>query len=134
MKERNEISYILVGEKRNNIWLAKMHWYTKGSPTSVTFDWQRVMTREEKHGDVVGFFHSHPKGFKNPSNRDDKTMDAWVTCFGKPLICAIEESGVINAWLYRGGEDLEKNKSKTLEEMSLSSAQRFRNQWMVITE
>ncbi|MBY0549018.1 MAG: Mov34/MPN/PAD-1 family protein [Candidatus Obscuribacterales bacterium] len=85
-----EQSAVLLGEYRSGIWLATMKWITQGTHDSVSFDWALVLTREEKHGDVLGFFHTHPAGHFVPSQRDHKTMSSWVSCFGKPLLCLIE--------------------------------------------
>ena len=99
-KETKEIAYVLIGEVKNGILLAKMSWRTRGTESSVLFDGARVLAREESHGDLVGFFHTHPEGFTQPSKRDDDTMAAWCFCFGKPLLCAISTSAGLRAWIY----------------------------------
>jgi hypothetical protein len=60
-----------------------------GEVCRVCFDGDRVLRREERRGDVVGFFHTHPGMAAVPSVRDLRTMRAWCTCFGKPLLCVI---------------------------------------------
>jgi proteasome lid subunit RPN8/RPN11 len=55
----------------------------------VRFDGDRVLRREERRHDVVGFFHTHPGMVAVPSVRDLRTMRAWCSCFGKPLLCVI---------------------------------------------
>lgn len=65
---------------------------TTGDAISVTLDWQWALNREEKKGDVIGFWHTHPSGNLEPSKRDIKTMQAWISCFGKPLLCVIQNS------------------------------------------
>lgn len=99
-KDTREIAYVLIGENKNGILLAKMSWKTRGTEASVLFDGARVLAREESHGDLVGFFHTHPEGFTTPSKRDDDTMLAWSFCFGKPLLCAIGTSMGVRAWVY----------------------------------
>jgi len=63
---------------------------TMGNAVSVKFDWNWVLKREEKKGDVLGFWHTHPDGNLKPSVRDRKTMEGWINCFGKPLYCVIQ--------------------------------------------
>jgi proteasome lid subunit RPN8/RPN11 len=55
----------------------------------VGFDGAWVLKREEKYGDVAGFLHTHPDGLPAPSSRDIRTMRAWCSAFGKPLLCLI---------------------------------------------
>jgi proteasome lid subunit RPN8/RPN11 len=55
----------------------------------VRFDGAGVLRREEARGDVLGFFHTHPDGAPSPSARDVRTMRAWCSSFGKPLLCVI---------------------------------------------
>lgn len=95
-----EVAYVLLGEYLGGIWQARMVWRTRGTEVSVKFDGQRVLEREENFGDVIGFYHTHPEGFVHPSGRDDKTMEAWCLCFGKPMLCVIETSAGINGWIY----------------------------------
>lgn len=73
---------------------------TEGEPASVEFDHDWILEREETKGDVVGFYHSHPSGMPNPSERDHRTMRAWVASFGKPLLCLIEADGNVAAYNY----------------------------------
>jgi len=63
--------------------------HSNGERFSVRFDGAWVLEREEKHGDVVGFLHTHPGGPPAPSARDVRTMRAWCSAFGKPLLCLI---------------------------------------------
>jgi hypothetical protein len=37
----------------------------------------------------MGFLHTHPDGPARPSARDVRTMRAWCSAFGKPLLCVI---------------------------------------------
>jgi proteasome lid subunit RPN8/RPN11 len=63
-----------------------------------------VLSREESRGDVVGFYHTHPGGLPTPSQRDLKTMRAWVGSFGKPLLCLIESDGELAAYRFDDDE------------------------------
>jgi hypothetical protein len=117
-----EVGYVLLGETKCGIWHARMTWRRSGTPSSVDFDWQRVLTREENLGDVVGFYHTHPSGFTTPSSRDDKTMDGWSTCFGKPLLCLIAEGDQVNGWIYD---------ASLATKTKVDKVQFFKNNWLV---
>jgi proteasome lid subunit RPN8/RPN11 len=79
----------LVGQQRGRIWYARRVHHRRGTATSVQFDGLGVLHREESQGDVLGFFHTHPAGPPRPSARDVRTMRAWCSAFGKPLLCVI---------------------------------------------
>ena len=96
----NEICYVLVGQQRNGIWVGRLLQRREGKATSVSFDWGWVMVREESFGDVIGFYHTHPTGSLLPSQRDVRTMQAWVDCFGKPLLCAIQSGERLAGYLF----------------------------------
>ena len=84
-----EQCWTLVGQRRGRIWYGRRVRPTRGERTSVHFDGSWVLGREETHGDVLGFFHTHPDGPPSPSTRDVRTMRAWCSAFGKPLVCLI---------------------------------------------
>jgi proteasome lid subunit RPN8/RPN11 len=84
-----EQCWILLGEHRGQIWLCRRVRRTAGERVSVRFDGAWALDREEKHGDVVGFLHTHPDGPASPSTRDVRTMRGWCSAFGKPLVCLI---------------------------------------------
>lgn len=84
-----EQCWILLGEHRGRIWRCRRMLPVSGERASVRFDGAWVLSREETHGDVVGFLHTHPDGPATPSGRDVRTMRAWCGAFGKPLLCVI---------------------------------------------
>ena len=84
-----EQCWTLVGNRRGRIWYARRVRRSSGARASVTFDGAWVLQREEDRGDVVGFLHTHPDGPTTPSDRDVRTMRAWCSAFGKPLLCLI---------------------------------------------
>ncbi len=122
---RNEESCVLVGSRKGGIWLGRLCKRQQGEAASVEFDWAWVLEREERRGDVIGFWHTHPFGLKGPSGRDIRTMNQWVDCLGKPLLCLIEVPGKLAAYLFETSEDAGR---------SLSEAQRFERGRMVIVE
>jgi proteasome lid subunit RPN8/RPN11 len=81
--------WTLVGQHRGRIWYARRIHSRAGAAFEVRFDGREVLAREERRGDVVGFFHTHPEGSPRPSRRDVRTMRAWCSSFGKPLLCVI---------------------------------------------
>jgi proteasome lid subunit RPN8/RPN11 len=97
----DEESSVLVGYRRGSLWYGRLRQRQVGTPTSVEFDWDWVLQREERYGDVIGFHHTHPPGLAAPSARDVRTMCAWVSSFGKPLLCVIESEDVLTATLFR---------------------------------
>lgn len=121
----NEEGGVLVGNRRGNIWLGRLHGRHSGGPSSVEFDWAWVLEREEKRGDVIGFWHTHPFGFDGPSGRDIRTMQGWVSCLGKPLLCLIQGQKGLVAHYFETDEDTGR---------PLAEVQRFERGVMVIIE
>ncbi len=121
----NEESGVLVGSRRGAIWLGRLCQRRQGGAASVDFDWSWVLEREERRGDVIGFWHTHPFGFAGPSRRDIRTMHAWVDCLGKPLLCLIEVPGKVAAYLYEADEKAGR---------SLAEAQRFGRGRVVVVQ
>jgi hypothetical protein len=65
---------------------------TAGEAARVEADWAWSLEREEKEGDVQGFFHTHPPAAGTaPSQTDIRSMQAWTLALGKPLLCLIAE-------------------------------------------
>ena len=120
-----ETAAVLVGQSRGGLWLARLKWPTHGSHASVDFDWQNVLAREESHGDIIGFFHTHPDGMPNPSRRDDLTMISWCSCFGKKLLCAIASVDQVRAWIYEAD-----GKAPS----AVTQISRFKGNWLVASE
>jgi len=86
-----EICYVLIGKRIGRFSLGRLVKKTTGTAASVEFDWDWVLKREEEKDDILGFWHTHLDGIE-PSERDAKTMIAWTDCFGKTLLCIIQNS------------------------------------------
>ncbi|HUG18849.1 MAG TPA: Mov34/MPN/PAD-1 family protein [Planctomycetaceae bacterium] len=102
--EHLEHCWYLTGRKQGRVWYLRRHSERTGQPHQVAFDAGEVLQREETRGDVVGFLHTHPNMPALPSTRDLKTMRAWTSCFGKPLLCLIEGSDGLQGYLYENDE------------------------------
>jgi proteasome lid subunit RPN8/RPN11 len=105
-----ERCWTLVGQRRGRIWYARRVRPTAGELLSVRYDAAWVLAREEWRGDVVGFYHTHPDGPPRPSRRDLRTMRAWCSAFGKPLLCLIASPEGIGGYRFEDdasdGEEL----------------------------
>ncbi len=94
MDRMNEQCWVLIGtySELDRLWRVKRRRQIGGSRTSVEADWAWTLAHEEQHGDVIGFWHTHPRGYGTiPSGRDVLTMRAWCSAFGKPLLCVIAD-------------------------------------------
>ena len=60
----NEECAILIGWRQGRIWYGRLRQRHEGQPASVEFDWAWVWERDERHGDVTGFYHTHPVWLK----------------------------------------------------------------------
>jgi proteasome lid subunit RPN8/RPN11 len=65
-----------------------------------------ALEREEKRHDIVGFFHTHPDGPPSPSTRDVRTMRAWCSSFGKPLLCLIRSPQGLKGYRFDDDESV----------------------------
>jgi len=99
-----EQCWLLVGQRRGPIWYARRVRRSSGERASVHFDGLWALRREESHHDVVGFYHTHPDGPACPSQRDERTMRAWCSAFGKPLLCVIASPGSLNGFRFDDDE------------------------------
>lgn len=102
---KNEESWVCTGGIEGRLWFGHLSHRSEGHPGAVEFVYKWVNEREEKQGDVVGFYHTHPGMAASPSLRDDATMHAIITSFGKPLLCLIEGANGLKAYLYYNDED-----------------------------
>jgi hypothetical protein len=94
---KNEVYLGLTGGIVGRYWFGVGQWHKEGQPAHVQFDGPRVMEREEEYGDIIGFFHTHPKMTASPSGIDYRTMGAWTVSFGKPLVCCIKGTNGLKA-------------------------------------
>ncbi len=82
-------------------WRFRRRKQSAGEAASVEAAWDWALDREERFGDVVGFFHTHPRGTDaQPSSRDMRTMNAWCRALGKPLLCIIAAGRMLNGCLF----------------------------------
>jgi proteasome lid subunit RPN8/RPN11 len=102
---KHEEAAVLIGHRRDDIWHGRLRQRWTGGASSVAFDWSWVLEREERYGDVIGFYHTHPAGLATPSQRDVRTMRAWVSCLGKPLLCLIGCADRLTATLFESDLD-----------------------------
>lgn len=106
-----EQCWTLVGERRGRVWFGRRVRRVCGEHVRVHFDGPWVLQREETRGDVLGFLHTHPDGPPAPSKRDVRTMRAWCSAFGKPLLCLIHSPEGLKGYRFTddrsSGEELE---------------------------
>jgi proteasome lid subunit RPN8/RPN11 len=105
-----EQCWTLLGEHRGRVWLCRRVRRTSGERAGVRFDGAWALRREETHGDVVGFLHTHPDGPAAPSSRDVRTMRAWCSACGKPLLCLIASPEGLRGYRF----DDDESRGKTL--------------------
>ena len=90
----NEQCWILLGKYLQDeaFWKVALCRHVSGHPSSVEADWLWTLSQEAEAGNVLGFAHTHPIGVgTTPSGRDVRTMRAWCSSLGKPLLCPIAE-------------------------------------------
>ncbi len=90
----NEQCWALTGgyDEDDKIWRVRLRRQISGQPAGVEADWKWALEQEEEIGDLAGFAHTHPVGSgTNPSARDIRTIQAWCSALGKPLLCLIAE-------------------------------------------
>jgi len=101
----NEVYHGLVGQIFGRYWWARsLNDDAEGTPGSVNFNWKVIDDRETSHGDVIGFYHTHPHFPGMPSSIDYSTMKTWLISFGRPLLCLIEGTNGLNANWFRDDE------------------------------
>jgi proteasome lid subunit RPN8/RPN11 len=106
-REPVELSWVLVGAPSEAGWWTRACRRSRGGPAQVEADWRWAFEREETHGDLAGFLHTHPGGSGvAPSERDRRTMQAWCSALGKPLLCIIREGRRTAAWLFQPRQDI----------------------------
>ncbi len=96
---------VLIGTRVNEVWLVSRQEQTSGSAAAVEADWAWALHREETCGDVMGFWHTHPAGAGvRPSERDSRTMRAWCSALGKPLLCLVAEGEAVGGQVFEDDE------------------------------
>jgi proteasome lid subunit RPN8/RPN11 len=103
-RQTAEQCWTLVGQRRGPVWYTRRVQPHTGGRTSVGFDGNRILAREEHRHDVLGFYHTHPDGPSCPSRRDVRTMRAWCSAFGKPLLCLIASPEGVRGFRFEDGE------------------------------
>ena len=73
-----------------------------GEPDKVRFDAESIIEEDDKNNNIIGWLHTHPSFYADPTGRDYDTMQAWVACLGKPLFCAIKGIDGTKFWLFSG--------------------------------
>ena len=100
-----ERCWVLTGfQDGESTWRFRRRCLSSGEAAAVEADWEWALRREERYGDVVGFFHTHPHGDPQPSSRDIRTMQAWRSALGKPLLCVIAAGRVVKGYVFANND------------------------------
>ena len=96
---------VLVGGQIEGVWQVSVREPVSGSAAAVEADWAWALDREETCGDVAGFWHTHPAGAGvSLSERDRRTMRAWCSALGKPLLCLIADGEALGGQVFDDAE------------------------------
>lgn len=82
-----EKCWFIYGVQTNQSFRGLLVYHSMGSETSVDFSYKKAMNPF-----VIGWLHTHPEGFCDTSEEDNKTMRSWVKGLNKPRICGIMTS------------------------------------------
>ena len=93
--EFKEECWIVKGIRIGGYRFGRMVYHSEGTLHSVSFSWEEAFSKT-----TLGWCHTHPFGFRNPSLRDNRTMHGWSVAIGKPLLCGIRQDGSNKWWLY----------------------------------
>ena len=129
-----EICYIMLGKRWGRFYFGRLVKKTIGDSNSVKFDGDWVLDREEKKGDIIGFWHTHGIDIQ-PSSRDIKTMLAWIHCFGKQLVCIIQTKNYRASYLcavYKMNSQMEENYLKIDSNLSNETVEKLKDKWKAI--
>lgn len=70
-KNDNEVYHGMIGKIIGRYWFARsLGDDAEGNPGQVGFNWKKIDERETSHGDIVGFYHTHPHCAGQPSSTD----------------------------------------------------------------
>lgn len=96
-----EIYHLLIDDKDYPFTvLKKIAFETQQNKALVEFDYNIAYKYEDDPNEyVLGFFHTHPTGMNHMSATDDATMEAWIKCLGRELLCVIDSGTSIDGWL-----------------------------------
>jgi len=72
-----------------HLWVVKKGHPSDASKKMVEFDWEFILSEEERCGCVVGFWLPRPKAPDAFSEQDIQTMRGWSACFGKPILLVV---------------------------------------------
>lgn len=111
----NEVFYAVFGKRIGKIWVGRLQYYTEGKPAHVKFNPDKILEREKKKGDLIGFYHTHPNMNNGPSPTDWAAMQAWTSATGKHLLCAIKGKNGLAGWWF----------DKDIEDFALTKASKF---------
>lgn len=95
-----EECWVVYGYKTKSHYFGVLSYQGSGSFASVDFDWRKATNKK-----VLGFYHTHPSGFTEPSDRDHRTMRAMVRAEGRELLCGILTNKTHKCFLYKRQED-----------------------------
>lgn len=123
--EFRERAAALVGDWKKDVALGRLRFWQLGDAHCVSIDWRQVLEREERYGDIIGFFHTHSPGMLNPSTQDDRTMEAWFVCFAKPLLCVIASGDRLGSWEYSANMGFER--------VRMATTASCRRRWIVVS-
>lgn len=93
-----EYCWFIYGFKMMGYTIGHLSYQSKGTECSVEFDWSKIFRNPKR---FLGFLHTHPSGFKYPSDTDFKTMKGWVIALGRPVLCGIGCDGVTRMYLFQ---------------------------------
>lgn len=88
MKESSffEECWFIYGFRIKNWFFGIVKKHSAGSVAGVKFDWRKIQDSKS----LIGFFHTHPGSHKPMySDTDYRTMNAWVSCIWRDLVCGI---------------------------------------------
>lgn len=94
-----EQSWLLVGGKIGDIWVARRVLESVGEPHNVTIPWSDVLDYHQ-HGMFLGAIHTHPNMSSLPSSTDIQCMQSLVWSFGRELLCTIIGSDRVDTYLF----------------------------------
>ena len=104
MNTKIEHCWLIEGRKLPFGFLGKLRYLGSGQTHEVQFGWSEICDQEDQLGNVIGFLHTHPNTNARPSQTDLATMNAWVSAFGKSLICGIDGVDGLKSFLFSPNE------------------------------